>query len=250
MRLCVSAQNNLIGTLPWELSLLTSLQGISLHNNLLSGNIPSQFQSLSRLRMIQLQSNYLTGTIPYWLFGCQRDTHYDDDRIISNRVSTCSLPDVNIVVLAENFFTGTIPSKMPVYSNLIVLDLNGNALTGSIPEELFDFQAPHVGDGGNTTSTTHGSNDEDETATSMFQLQKLRLFENLFSGNIPTTIGNLLELEILVLSYNTLSGTIPSQFGQLPKLAFVGISNNEKVSGASSQTGKPRRDLLLLLTDF
>lgn len=58
------AQNDLRGTLPLEVSLLTSLELIDLSGNLLTGFIPTSVGELSSLREIDLFDNYLSGTIP------------------------------------------------------------------------------------------------------------------------------------------------------------------------------------------
>ncbi|KAL9382915.1 hypothetical protein Peur_023238 [Populus x canadensis] len=49
---------------------------------------------------------------------------------------------------------------------------------------------------------------------------------NIFSGFIPSSIGNLAKLEALDLSRNKLSGNIPKQLVQLTFLQFFIASHN------------------------
>jgi hypothetical protein len=58
------ARNSLQGTIPTQLGLLTDLTYIGLHVNSLVGSVPSIFMgNLTKLKTIYLQKNYLTGTI-------------------------------------------------------------------------------------------------------------------------------------------------------------------------------------------
>jgi hypothetical protein len=56
--------NNLVGTLPTELGLLTELVGINFVSNRLSGTIPTELSQVTRLEWLMLNNNYLSGTLP------------------------------------------------------------------------------------------------------------------------------------------------------------------------------------------
>ncbi|KAH7690695.1 Non-specific serine/threonine protein kinase protein [Dioscorea alata] len=63
-------------------------------------------------------------------------------------------------------------------------------------------------------------------------LQTLDLQHNKISGSIPAWLGeNLQELQTLELRYNMLTGTIPPQLGNLTYLHVIDVSNNH-LSGA------------------
>jgi len=53
--------NNLYGTLPWELVLLTNLESIDFTWNGLAGSIPPRISELTRLESFGVQSNSLMG---------------------------------------------------------------------------------------------------------------------------------------------------------------------------------------------
>jgi hypothetical protein len=59
-----SIGNNLVGSIPPEIGLLSELDYLSLHTNKLSGAIPSEIGKLAKLRKLWLFGNYLTGSIP------------------------------------------------------------------------------------------------------------------------------------------------------------------------------------------
>jgi Leucine rich repeat len=64
------ADNNLYGTIPLSLSLMTSLRVLWLSNNALTGPIPGDaIASMSSLTILYLQNNDLTGPIPNNLHG-------------------------------------------------------------------------------------------------------------------------------------------------------------------------------------
>ena len=56
--------NNLTGTIPTELGLLSNLGLLGLHWNQLTGTIPTELGLLSNLYALQLSSNQLTGSVP------------------------------------------------------------------------------------------------------------------------------------------------------------------------------------------
>jgi Leucine-rich repeat (LRR) protein len=62
--------NQLSGTLPPELGLLTRLELIYLDNNQFSGALPAEFGRLTGLHSLCVEHNQLTGTIPAELGQC------------------------------------------------------------------------------------------------------------------------------------------------------------------------------------
>ncbi|XP_059650391.1 putative receptor like protein 25 [Cornus florida] len=49
---------------------------------------------------------------------------------------------------------------------------------------------------------------------------------NVFTGEIPDTVGNLTSLILLNLSHSTLKGSIPTSLGNLKKLESLDLSQN------------------------
>ena len=53
----------------------------------------------------------------------------------------------------------------------------------------------------------------------MTSLERIDMSDNLLSGTLSTTIGNLLRLEDLFLDSNFISGTLPTEVGRLQSLS-------------------------------
>jgi Leucine-rich repeat (LRR) protein len=57
-------------------------------------------------------------------------------------------------------------------------------------------------------------------------LKALNLLSNLFSGSIPSQMGNLRGLSVLALSFNSLTGTIPNEIFSLSNLTTLSLTSN------------------------
>src|SRR4051812_24844874 len=83
-----------------------------------------------------------------------------------------SLVALNVLSLANNSFTGSIPSSIGNLVQLVKLDLSNNSLSGSIPD----------------------------TVSNLVHLQILQLFSNQITGDIPpsiySSIANLMECNL------------------------------------------------------
>ncbi len=56
--------NNITGTIPTEIGLMTELVSVSMTNATLSGSLPTELGNLVNLRRLWLYNNKLTGSIP------------------------------------------------------------------------------------------------------------------------------------------------------------------------------------------
>ncbi|KAL0314784.1 UNVERIFIED_CONTAM: putative LRR receptor-like serine/threonine-protein kinase [Sesamum angustifolium] len=91
-------------------------------------------------------------------------------------------------------------SSLSNCTNLRIIDMFGNFLTGSLPHTIANLST---------------------------QLNKLSIGINLIHGTIPSGIGNLIGLSILNLASNLFSAPLPSSIGRLIKLQEIHLSYNK-----------------------
>jgi hypothetical protein len=108
------------------------------------------------------------------------------------------MSQLELLDLSNNALTGTISADFSKLSLLEIINLSGNQLTGSIPTSL----------------------------GSLPNLTKLNLGNNSLTGNIPSQLQNLANLKALYLNNNQLEGTWPIWLQNLTKLEVLNLSNN------------------------
>ena len=168
------------GTLPASLAMLTNLQLLFPDDCAFEGSM-SMISSMSNLTHVYLEDNWFDDTIDDGFFA-------NGEKLVHLDVSNCS-------------FSGTVPKHLFNFSNLQVLDMSMNELTGELPAEAFaDVQDS--------------------------SLSFLSLHTNKLSGNIPSSIRNLTNLATLDLSLNEFSGEIPSEIGELSNLNILFLGRN------------------------
>jgi Leucine rich repeat len=188
------SENNLTGTIPHELSLLTALETIYIDGNRVIGTIPKSILALSQLARLDCGENQLSGTLPTELGG---------------------LPSLKSLVLRKNRLNGTIPSELGMLSLLTLFRIDGNELEGSLPTtlglmgKLETFFADF--------NTLTGSIPTE--VGRMSSLVGLAFDNNQLSGSIPTELGRLQRLEVVYMTRNIgIRGTLPSELGLLASL--------------------------------
>ena len=108
-------------------------------------------------------------------------------------------PDLKVetLMLPQNKLAGSLPSEMKYLTNLEVLSLPFNNVTGEIPD--------------------------------LSPLKELIFFDmryNNLEGTMPEFLANIRTLEVLTVSNNDLSGTISPSFGSLARLHTLGVDDN------------------------
>ena len=164
-----------------ELSQLSQLQRLYLHNNQLTGEIPVELSQLSQLIDLLLFDNQLTGEIP---------------------VELAQLTQLRGLGLGSNRLTGEIPVELAQLSQLQLLDLGSNRLTGEIPVEL-----------GNLAQLTRlylHSNELNGPIPSwlvnLTELRELSLWSNQLTGTIPPEVAPAQDRAALVVLYTATGG--------------------------------------------
>eukprot|EP00934_Nitzschia_sp_Nitz4_P005407 Nitzschia sp. Nitz4//scaffold314_size20990//12434//17650//NITZ4_008632-RA/size20990-augustus-gene-0.25-mRNA-1//-1//CDS//3329547473//5397//frame0 len=240
--------NDLQGSLPSELSYLSSLVSLNLGYNSLTGTIPPF--SVDSLMHIYLQDNQLTGSIPSSLAALpylESLNLYENElegkippfgnatslRIISIEANA------NLYGSAEEVFgnfppslaqfwcsycslSGTLPGW--AFSQLTNLDsvwLYDTPLNGTIPDELFDAPLQNLGLSENFLSGTIPSSIGTCTSLSYVEITSTGI-----EGTVPTEIGRLTSLSVLSLGWNSLTGPLPQAIASLKALGILAVEGN------------------------
>lgn len=107
------SSNNLTGTIPEQIGLLTNMQNLDMSYNVIGGTIPDGLANAKRMQRLTLNSNRLTGTVPAF-------------------ASKYGWKNLTFLSIEQNFLTGNI-------SSLCVLDgafLRADCLGGDDAEIL------------------------------------------------------------------------------------------------------------------
>ncbi|XP_009627625.1 putative LRR receptor-like serine/threonine-protein kinase At1g63430 isoform X1 [Nicotiana tabacum] len=154
---------SLKGFLSPNLHLISSLQELILHGNVLIGTIPREIGLLKNLKVLDLGSNQLTGPIPLELGN---------------------LSNIMKINLQSNGLTGKLPYELGNLKYLQELRLDRNKLKGTVP----------ASNGSNFTSNVHGMYASGAKPTGLCSLSQLKVADfsfNFFFGGIPKCLHYL-----------------------------------------------------------
>ena len=115
------SQNQLTGPIPTEIERLTKLDDFRIHSNSISGDIPEELWSTG-LSLADMFNCNLTGTL-------------------SDKIGRLSLETLR---LSNNHLTGTIPESLAAASFADQIWLNGNDLSGSMPERVCQLRGENT----------------------------------------------------------------------------------------------------------
>ncbi|XP_024009764.1 receptor-like protein 12 [Eutrema salsugineum] len=171
------SNNNIKGQVPGWLWTLPNLTYVNLSNNtFISFEIPTKQGLSSAMRFLFGSKNNFTGKIPSFI---------------------CALGSLIILDLSENNFNGSIPLCMEnLKSNLWVLNLRHNRLSGGLPENVFE------------------------------RLRSLDVGYNQLVGKLPRSLIHFSALEVLNLESNRFNDTFPFWLSSLPKLQVLVLRSN------------------------
>jgi Leucine-rich repeat (LRR) protein len=248
--------NGLVGEIPPEIALLSSLRELDLYKNDVAGAIPEPLKSLSSLTTIVLHDNAMTGSIPSWLWNLPKLTMLDFAQNDLEGFLPHTLPELTALAtlnlelnqlkgaltplkglkalkslyLGNNFFTGELTDELlQTWPQLSELDVSDNNITGKLPASLLQSTNLIVID-------LHG-NDFDgslpKISAPRSKLEFLALHDNKLTGHISSELKHLTNLKHLDLSTNSFTGTLPSSIGELKALTYLFLAFNPKLTAGS-----------------
>ncbi|KAJ1256496.1 hypothetical protein BS78_K011200 [Paspalum vaginatum] len=205
MKILTLSDNSFTGDIPPSLGHLHRLQQLILVNNTLQGSIPS-LANCSKLEILALYSNQLTGQIPVDLpHGLRR-------LLIGSNNLTGSIPDylANMTQLyslafESNNIMGSIPNELGKLSGLQELNIGGNKLFGLFPLCILNLSNLNIF---NVAFNDLRGDLPHNFGNSLRNLELLELGDNLFRGQIPSSLTNTSKMSLCDLSRNMFTGVL------------------------------------------
>ena len=175
------------------------------------GPVPAEFEAFQTTQVIGLGHNRLTGTLwdtQYHTF-CQRFdlAHNQFEGTLPENFMLRNNVHSEIVNLADNRLSGTIPRIISNLTNLVALLLNKNKFSGEVPDLSSLQKVRQLNLAENMFTGTIG-----KWLKEMKNVAWVHLNDNMFEGSLPELPPYVSHL---YLSGNKWSGAIPESYGQL-----------------------------------
>ncbi|KAL0874199.1 hypothetical protein Bca101_023904 [Brassica carinata] len=240
--------NNLNGPIPGFISKLVKISSLDLSFwNTLGGTVDfSIFLHLKSLTFLDLSHLNTRSMVDMSLFSHLMPLsllHLSGNNL--NISSTLSLPSPIGSLALASCNISEFPKFLQTQTSLFYLDISNNRIKGQVPEWLWKLSGlGYVDFSRNSFSGFDGPPDvirrnavymldiSSNTFKDPFPLLPSSIIyffasDNQFSGEIPTTICELVSLDKLILSNNNFSGSIPRCFENFnTKLSILHLQNN------------------------
>ncbi|KAK9067179.1 hypothetical protein SSX86_014504 [Deinandra increscens subsp. villosa] len=167
---------------------------------------------------------YKYDQFPLYGFGIRKNCVYGNAKLVGKLSSVISkLSELRILSLPFNDLSGEIPVEIWGMEKLEVIDLEGNLIHGNLESHFSGLRSLRVLNLG----FNHISGEIPESLSEIKGLQVLNLAGNRINGSIPTFLERFEGLRGLYLSFNQLSGSIPNEIGyNCFNLEHMGLSGN------------------------
>ncbi|KAG8637554.1 hypothetical protein MANES_15G134600v8 [Manihot esculenta] len=232
---------------PQWLKTQTKLSRIDMSNASISDSIPRWFDNISlSIKGLDLSYNQIMKNLPRFrkLSG---DLYSREIYLDSNKFDGPLAPfpsDIAVLDVSNNFLSGHIPQTlsddgMPLMESLF---LSNNQLSGSIPVYLCKMQ--------DLNFLGLANNQLSGRLPGCWQKQQgllvIDLANNNFSGPVPGSLGSLQQLVSLHLENNNLQGEIPLSLKNLANLRALDLSKNSLSSSVPAWIGGNLSSLRML----
>lgn len=243
------AENDFEGPLPEQLSDMTLLERFDVSDNRLSGPVPLSFQKLTNLQWLDLDLNAFKGTIADDLVESWKSLAFFDcsDCRLSGTISSHfgSIKGLGLLQARNNEFSGPLPSELGLLTSLLGLVLTENRLSSTIPSEFSNMRTVNY-----LQLAQNRLNGTIPDLGGLTGVTQVLLSNNNLTGSLGDWITSLAELQMLDLSVNNLHFTIPDTIGQLKKLEILYIADNQLFGTIPASLGSAANLQLLRLDNL
>lgn len=134
----------------------------------------------------------------------------------------CSDGHVDKLDLDGNNLTGELPEAIGDLPFLRYFYVDDNALTGGIPASINKLSNLTYFYAYNNNLTSPLPSDW----SNLQSLERLYLYSNSISGELPSSVANLTNLKYLLLHGNNLTGQLPENLGNLSNVVYLYLNKN------------------------
>ncbi|ONI36213.1 hypothetical protein PRUPE_1G575500 [Prunus persica] len=258
--------NNLSGELTDMLGNFKNLAVLDLSSNSISGPIPPSIGSLSCLKLLNISNNSLYGDVSEVHFTnlTRLEELHANDNSLTLKTSRGWLPPFQLFMLHLNSWVlgPELPRWLQSQTRLEELYISNTRISGTIPIWFWNFSSLAIVD--LSHNQLHGT-DELKELTILYlgynyltgeipdcwinweNLIVVDLHSNHLTGNIPSSIGDLIFLQELLLDNNHLSGELPLSLQKCKNLLLVSLAKNNFIGSIPTWIGKSLSQLMVLI---
>uniref|UniRef100_A0A0E0G1C9 non-specific serine/threonine protein kinase n=1 Tax=Oryza nivara TaxID=4536 RepID=A0A0E0G1C9_ORYNI len=223
-----ASNNSFTGHIPSNFcSSSASLTALALCYNHLSGSIPPGFGNCLKLRVLKVGHNNLSGNLPGDLFNATSLEYlsFPNNELngVINGTLIVNLRNLSTFDLEGNNITGRIPDSIGQLKRLQDLHLGDNNISGELPSALSN--CTHLITI-NLKRNNFSGNLSNVNFSNLSNLKTLDLMGNKFEGTVPESIYSCTNLVALRLSSNNLQGQLSPKISNLKSLTFLSVGCN------------------------
>ena len=219
------AFNSFTGTIPTSFGSLSSMQFFGVNENSFTGSSDglAAVAGLPNLHNFLVSWNAFTGDFANAYFAPTLEViRLDNNKFTGPDAFSrlCTSPAVLELLMLNNEFSGSVPSCIGDFSVLVIMDISGNNFEGSLPDTL-----PLLS---NLSIVIMGDNFLTGQVEGLFvadYLTTVVLSDNQFTGTLPYDVFNSsLKLESFSATKNCFSGSLSSEICFATGLVSLDIS--------------------------
>ncbi|KAK1432919.1 hypothetical protein QVD17_09822 [Tagetes erecta] len=188
---------------------------------------------------------YKYDQFPLYGFGIRKNCVDRNVKLVGKLSSSVSkLSELRVLSLPFNDLSGELPVEIWGMEKLEVIDLEGNLIQGKLQSHFIGLRRLKVFNLG----FNRISGEIPDSLAEMKSLQVLNLAGNRINGSIPVFLDGFGDLRGLYLSFNRLSESIPNEIGyNCGNLEHLELSGNFLIGGIPTSLGNCTKLQSLLL---